>query len=172
MLTMDILKTSIDWTKAEVFSSMFFILFGGMFLSASFGFWQFGKTELSKAYAIPTLVAGTLVLLIGLGIFIQSYGRITGFETAYNTDASGFFASEIARAEKVLRDYNLAVFRIIPLIVAACAILFLFVEAPVWRASLVTTITLMGVVLLVDTNASARLDAYRDHLVQMKNQEN
>lgn len=167
---MDILKTSIDWTKAEVFSSTFFILFGCMFLSASFGFWQLGKTELAKAYVIPTLVAGALVLAIGLGICIQSYGRISGFETAYNTDTSGFIASEIARAEKVLGDYNLAVFRIIPIIVTACAILFLFVEVPVWRASLVTTITLMGLVLLVDTNASARLEAYRDHLVQFNNQ--
>lgn len=169
---MDILKTSIDWTKAEVLSSMFFILFGGMFLSASFAFWQIGKTELARAYVIPTLISGTLVLIIGLGISIQSYGRISSFETAFNADASGFIASEIARAEKVLGDYNLAVFRIIPIIVTVCAILFLFVEAPIWRASLVTTITLMGLVLLVDTNASARLDAYRDQLVQSYNQRN
>ncbi len=87
---MDILKTAIDWTKAEMLSSSFFILFGATFLLASYGFWHLGKTDVARAYVIPASVAGGLLLIIGVGIFVQSYGRITGFAQAYEADASAF----------------------------------------------------------------------------------
>ena len=50
----DILKTAIDWAKAEMFSAMFFTIFGLLFLIASVGFWHFGKTAMAKAYVIPS----------------------------------------------------------------------------------------------------------------------
>ena len=52
---MDILKTAINWAKAELFSTPFFILFGLVFMTASLGFWQLRKTDLTKAYIIPSL---------------------------------------------------------------------------------------------------------------------
>ena len=55
---MDILKTAMDWAKADVFSSTIFIIFGIVFIAASLGFWQLGKTEIAKAYIIPGMVAG------------------------------------------------------------------------------------------------------------------
>ena len=55
---MELIKLSVDWAKAEVFSSTFFILFGTLFIAASVGFWQVGKTDLARAYITPTLVAG------------------------------------------------------------------------------------------------------------------
>ena len=60
---MDLLKLSIEWAKAEVFSTRFFIFFSIGFLIASVGFWQLGKTDLAKAYVIPTLIAGILLLI-------------------------------------------------------------------------------------------------------------
>ena len=69
---MEILKTATDWAKAEVFSSTFFIIFGIAFVLASIGFWQLGKTDMAKAYIIPTLVAGSLLLTIGLGLFLST----------------------------------------------------------------------------------------------------
>ena len=56
----DILKTSIDWAKAEIFSSSFFALMGLLFILTSIGFWQLGKTGTAKAFIIPLLVAGSL----------------------------------------------------------------------------------------------------------------
>lgn len=67
---MDILKSAIDWAKAELFQHHFH-LFGVVFMVASLSFWQLGKTEIAKAYIIPTLVAGALLLIIGLGLFLQ-----------------------------------------------------------------------------------------------------
>ncbi len=158
---MDIVKTAVDWTKAEMLSSSFFVLFGAIFLTTSLGFWHLGKTEIAKAYIIPTLIAGTLLLIIGLGIFFQSQSRVTSFPAAHKADAVQFLTSEIKRADKVLNEYRIAVFRLIPLIVALCALLILVVEAPIWRAALITTIAMMAVILLIDTNANARLETYK-----------
>ena len=67
--TIEIIKKSIDWTKVEIFSSSFFILFGIVFVAVSVGFWQLGKNDLAKAYIIPTAVAGVLLLIIGIEVY-------------------------------------------------------------------------------------------------------
>ena len=79
---MDILRVSIDWTRAEMVSSSFFVVFGLLFVIGGFGFWQIGKTEMAKAYVLPTFIAGALFLIIGIGIFAQSYGRLSSFPIA------------------------------------------------------------------------------------------
>lgn len=165
---MDILKLATDWAKAEVFSTRFFILFAILFLTASFGFWQLGKTDLAKAYIIPTLVAGLLLLTIGLGLFFTNKSRITQFETAYNKDASAFVASEIARAESTLKEYTV-VFKVVPLIIIVAALLIIFINTPTWRAIGITTIAMMIVILLVDGTAHARIDDYYKQLTTASN---
>ena len=96
---MEILKLATEWAKAEVFSTRFFIFFAILLLIASIGFWQLGKSDIARAYIIPTLVAGVLLLTIGLGLFFTNKSRITEFDTAYNSDASAFVESEIVRAD-------------------------------------------------------------------------
>lgn len=64
----------------------------------------------------------------------------------------------------MLNEYRIAVFRVIPLIIDVCALAIPFFEAPLWRASLITTIAIMAVILVIDTNTSARLEAYRGQL--------
>ncbi len=166
---MNILKTATDWTKAEMLSSAFFILFGIGFLLAAFGFLQIGKTDTARAFVVPGTVAGILLLIIGGGIFVLSYGRIASFEAAYTMDPTAFVAAEFSRAESVLRSYETAVFWVMPMIVALSAALLPFVESPAWRAPLITTIAMMAVLLLVDTNASARLADYKTKLMQVAN---
>ena len=162
---MEILKTATDWAKAEVFSTTFFILFGIGFVAASIGFWQLGITDLAKAYIIPTLVAGVLLLTIGFGLFFTNKSRITQFEKAYNTDATAFVESELARAESTLKEYKTIVFTAIPLIIAACALVIIFVNTPIWRASMITTIAMLIVILLIDGTAHARIDNYNKQLI-------
>jgi len=168
---MDILKTATIWKEAEMLSSAFFIVVGLCFISASLGFWQLGKTDVAKAYIIPTLGAGALLLIIGLGIFLPSQARATSFPAADTTNASDFIASEIASAERVLSEYRIAVFWIIPLIIGVCALLILYFQSPLWQASLITIIAMMVVVLTIDTNANARLEAYKGQLLLAKKQE-
>ena len=77
---MDILKAATDWAKDELFSTPFFILAGALFLAISLGLWQVGKTDLARAYIIPMLVAGSLLAIIGFGLFFTNKARIAQFK--------------------------------------------------------------------------------------------
>ena len=165
---MDILKTATDWAKAELFSTPFFILFGVLFVLASVGFWQLGKTDMARAYIIPTLVAGLLLMTIGLGLFFTNKSRITQFETAYNKDKLAFVEAELVRAEATLKEYQNVVFTAIPIIIAVCAIGIMFFNTPTWRASLITIIAMLVVILLIDGTAYARIDNYNKQLISAK----
>ena len=168
---MYILKTATDWAKSELFSTPFFILFGIGFVAASIGFWQLGKTDLAKAYIIPTLVAGVLLMTIGLGLFFTNKARITQFEKAYNTDPSAFVQSELARAESTLKEYKNVVFTAIPLIIMAFALVLFFVNTPTWRAISITAMAMLIIILLIDGTAHARIEAYNKQLVLVEKQE-
>ena len=169
---MDILNSATEWAKAEVFSSRFFIFFAILFLVASIGFWQLGKTVVAKAYIIPTLIAGLLILAVGIGIFFANKSRITTFTEAYNENPTAFVQSEIVRTEKSMGEYSTIVFKIIPFIIIAAALCIVFVDKPLWRAISITTIAMMVVILYVDSNANARIEAYHKELVTIDNQKN
>ena len=163
---MEILKAATDWAKAEVFSARFFILFGIMFMAAAIGFWQLGKSEIAKAFVSPAAVAGVLLLTVGIGIFFANKSRITSFERDYNADPSAFVKSEIARTQKSMNEYKTIVFKVIPFIIAAAALTIVFVDKPMWRAICITTIAMMVVIMIVDSNANARILEYHEQLTQ------
>lgn len=160
---MELLKLATEWAKAEVFSTRFFILFAIGFLIASVGFWQLGKTDLAKAYIIPTLVAGILLLIIGSGLNYTNIQRVKQFEKDFNTDASAFYQSEIERSESTLKEYSV-VFKVIPILIIIAALLILFVNTPTWRAISITTIAMLIVILLVDGTAHSRIENYHKEL--------
>lgn len=161
---MDILKLANEWAKAEIFSSKFFILFGLVFLAGSIGFWQLAKTETARAFIYPTLVAGILILAVGIGLFFTNKSRLNNFASAYEADPVAFVQSEINRAEKTVAEFKTVVFTAIPIIIAIAALLLIFVDKPLWRAISITTIAMMAVILLVDSNSSTRIDDYRKQL--------
>ncbi len=161
---MELLKFATEWAKAEVFSTRFFILFAILFLMASIGFWQLGKTDIARAYIIPTLVAGILLLIIGLGLFYTNKSRIPQFEKAYQEDAPAFLASEFVRIDKALHEYRTIVFKYIPFIMIAASLVIVFIHKPVWRASAITTIAMMVVILLIDGTAHDRINNYKQQL--------
>ena len=165
---MEILKTATEWARDEVFSSVFFILIGAIFVLASIGFWQLGKTDVAKAFIYPTLVAGVLLLTIGLGLVFTNKARMASFAVAYESDASAFVQSEIDRTEKTMAEYQTVVFKVIPLIIVVAALLIVFVDKPVWRAISITTIAMMAGILLIDSNARDRVEAYNEQLVLVK----
>lgn len=165
---MDIIKASTDWAKAELFSTPFFVLFGLGFLIASVGFWQLGKTEMARAYIIPTLVAGTLLVIIGLGLFFTNKSRLANFPNEYKKDASAFVDAELVRADATLKEYKNVVFTAVPIIIIICSLIIMLVDKPIWRASMITIIAMVTVILLVDGTAHARVDAYNKELTSMK----
>jgi ABC-2 type transport system permease protein len=162
---MEILKASTDWAKDEVFSSKFLMLLGILFLLATIGFWQLGKTTTAKAFVLPIFVASLLILAGGVGLFITNKKRVTSFETAYYANPRAFVQSKIIRTEKSLNQYKIIVFKIIPLIIIVAALIIIFVDKPMWRAIGITTIATMVVILFVDGNANARIQAYHQRLL-------
>ena len=161
---MDIIKFATDWAKAEVFSARFFIFFALLLLAGSAGFWQLGKTEIARSFIVPALVTGILLLAVGVGIFYANKSRITSFQEAFEKDAAAFVQSEIQRTDKSLGEYRTIVFKVIPMIIVVAALLIVFFQNPTVRAASILTIGMMVVILLVDSNANARLQEYRAEL--------
>ncbi|QIE58043.1 hypothetical protein G5B37_00205 [Rasiella rasia] len=168
---MDVLKLSIEWAKAEVFSTRFFIFFAIGFLIASAGFWQLGKTDLAKAYIIPTLVVGILLLVIGSGTNYTNIQRVKQFEKDFNTDETAFYHSEIKRSKSTLKQFAF-VFKVVPILIIVAAFLILIINTPTWRAISVTTISMLIVILLIDGNAQSRIENYHKDLklLDLKNE--
>ncbi len=166
---MELLKLATEWAKAEVFSTRFFIFFAILFLIASVGFWQLGKTDLAKAYTIPMLVAGMLLLVIGSGLNYTNIQRVKQFEKDFNNNTTAFYQSEIERTESTLKEYTV-VFKVIPTLIIVASLLFLFINTPTWKAISITTIAMLIVILLVDGTAYSRIEAYNKELklVEMK----
>ena len=75
-------------------------------------------------------------------------------------------AAELERTESTLKEYENVVFTAIPIIIAACALLLLFVNLPIWRASVITAIAMLVVILWIDGTAHARIDKYNKQLQQ------
>lgn len=165
---MEILNTATDWAKDESFSSTFFLIFGLIFLLASLGFYQLGETKIANAFIIPTLVAGVLLVILGGGLVYANQVRIGEFPIAFQADAMAFVTSEFDRIEKIGQGYERIIYLFIPLIIIACAALLIFVDGPIWRASLITTIAFMIIIAIVDSNAAARGDIYLDALAEAK----
>lgn len=169
---MEIVDAANQWAKDEVFSSKIFILVGIMFLLASVGFWQTGITNVAKAYIYPTLVAGSLLFVAGMGFYFSNKSRLSSFEADYKKDPSAFIKAEITRTEKTMGEYQNIAFKVFPVIIAAVALLIVFVNKPTWHAIGVTTIALMICLIWVDSNANARIKAYHQQLVKESNRVN
>ena len=162
---MEILKTANDWAKAEIFASAFFVLFGLMFIAASIGFWQLGKTEIAKAYIIPTAIAGALLMFVGVGLMISNNIRLGEFPVAYEENISAFVDAEIARADRTFNAFENIVFKVLPTIMLICGVLLIFMTGPVWRAACTSTLIMFAIIMMIDTTASARLKDYKQKLV-------
>lgn len=89
---------------------------------------------------------------------------------AYHEDSVAFVKSEIARNEKSMSEFRSIVFKVIPFIIIAAALVIAFIDKPIWRASSITVIAMMVIILLVDSNANARLQEYHKKLQAVENQ--
>ncbi|MEZ4688330.1 MAG: hypothetical protein R3B47_20400 [Bacteroidia bacterium] len=56
----------------------------------------------------------------------------------------------------------------IPVIIVLASLLIVFVDKPVWRAASIATIAMMVVILSIDSNALARIEAYHKQLMSVE----
>lgn len=161
---MDIVKTASYWAQFEMLSATVFAAFGLAFLLVGVGFRLLGTTDLARGFVIPMLVAGRQLPVLGAGLFLLAQTRLAAIPTAFGRDPAAFVASALARTDKVLSDYRTAVFRVFPALIALCALLIPFLEGPIWRAGLITAIAMVTILILLDSNADARLRLYKAQL--------
>ena len=164
---MEIIKLSTDWAKAEVFSAKMVGLLTLVVFLTALGFWQLGKTPMAKSFVWPLLVAGLLLVAVSTGLYLANKPRIAQFETACKNDAAAFIQNEIARTAKSKHDLAL-VFKVLPSIIIVAALLIMFSQTPLWRAIGVTTILLMTLLMLIDSNTDARNTVYHQKLLTAK----
>ncbi len=164
---MEILKLSTDWARAEVFSAKMVGLLSLAVFLVALGFWQLGKTPMAKSFVWPLSVAGLLLVAVSAGLYFANKPRIAQFETAYKNDADAFIQSEITRTAKSKHDLAL-VFKVLPAIIIAAALLIMFSQTSLWRAIGVTTILLMTLLMFIDSNTDARNTAYHQNLLTAK----
>lgn len=164
---MEIIKLSTDWARAEVFSAKMVGLLSLMVFLVALGFWQLSKTPMAKSFVWPLLVTGLLLVTVSAGLYFANKPRIAQFEAAYKNDKAAFIQSEITRTAKSKHDLAL-VFKILPAIIIVAALLIMFSHAPLWRAIGVTTILLMTLLMLIDSNTDARNTAYHRELLTAK----
>src|SRR5258705_2845899 len=115
-LEMDILKLSIDWAKAEIFSAKISLLLSLLFFLAVIGFWQLGKTAMAKAFVFPMLVAGVLVVAVAAGFNFFKKPRVSPIGTACHIDKKAFIPAETERTAKSLHCPSLGFQKLAPYI--------------------------------------------------------
>ena len=111
------------------------------------------------------LVSGSLLMIIGIGLTYSNTVRLNSFEKAYDTDMQAFTATEMERVDKTMAEFELIVFKVIPIIIIFCALIFVFFDQSLSRAICLSFIGMMVVIMLVDTHSYMRLKEYKKQLV-------
>lgn len=164
---MNIIDISVAWAKGEVFSAKIVALISLFTLVCSLGFYLWGKTEVARAYWLPLTTAGVALVVIAIGLFSANNPRIESFQTQYKASPEAFIKAELERTAKSERDLNTIVFRVLPLIVVACAVGVIFIKGMHWRAWLTVMMVLTSFLMVLDSNTKARNMAYRQQLLKL-----
>jgi len=161
---MEIIKAAEDWAKAEMVSSIFFMLFGLAYLYASISFWKLGTTQLSKALIIPLLIAGGLLLSAGISFYLSSKSKLADFEKEYNENTSAIVKSEIKRTKSTIKTYQNVALKVFPAIIVVAALVYIFISIPMVRAICIGLIAFLSILILLDSQALKRMKTYHHQL--------
>ena len=159
---MDILKIATDWAKIELISNAVFVLASIIFLSVSFALQTYARESHFSTYSLPFLIAAILLLILGAGLFFSTWQHSINLE--FQQDKALFIQAELTRAEKTISQYKLAVYMIFPALgLISFCILLVFQNDQV-RASAVTSVIVLLILIIVDTAAKERLVKYTKDL--------
>jgi len=150
--------------KAEIVSSIFFMLFGVVYLLAALGFWQWGNSPLTKALVIPILIAGGLLLSAGVSFYLSNKSRLTSFETSYKATPSALIQAEIERTAQTMKTYENIALKVFPAIIVIAALLSIFISTPIIRAICIAIIAFLSVLVILDSQALKRIKTYHQQL--------
>ena len=159
---MDILKIATDWAKIELISNSVFVLASIIFLSVSFFLQICARESHFSTYSLPFLIAAILLLILGAGLLFSTWQHSTNLE--FQPDKALFIQAELTRAEKTISQYKLALYVIFPALgLISFCVLFVFQNDQV-RASAITSVIVLLILIIVDTAAKERLVKYTKDL--------
>lgn len=161
---MEIIRAATEWAKAEIVSSVFFMLFGLLYIVGSIGLWKFGNTPMTKALFIPLLVAGGLLLGAGVSFYLSSRAILTNLEIEYNANPAEWINSEIQRVESTKKTYENVAMKVFPAIIVVAVFVFFLVSNSTLRSISLAIIAFLVVLVLLDSQALKRIMVYHDKL--------
>ena len=159
---MDILKIATDWAKIELISNAVFVLASIIFLSVSFALQTYARESHFSTYSLPFLIAAILLLILGAGLFFSTWQHSINLE--FQQDKALFIQAELTRAEKTISQYKLAVYMIFPALGLISFCIVLVFQNDQVRASAVTSVIVLLILIIVDTAAKERLVKYTKDL--------
>ena len=121
---------------------------------------------IGAVHRIASRIDDRFILVAGALSSDPTRAAVSAQELGIDPTRSYAAFSEMARADKTVSGYQKAVQIYLPAIIAICALALLVVKTPNWQASMVAIIAMMAVIMLVDTNASTRMDDYQDKLAE------
>lgn len=167
---MEIIKAATEWAKAEVASSMIFMLFGLIYILGSIGFWKFGNTVLTKALVIPLLIAGGLLLSAGISFYLSNKSLLANFETDFNKNPVTVIEAESKRTASTINTYEKVALKVFPAIILVSALAAFFISNPIIRVISIAIIAFLSVLVLLDSLALKRMKTYHHQLEIAKQQ--
>lgn len=165
---MEILNAAITWTRAELTSSLFFMLFGIIYITTSIGLWQLGNSQLTKALIIPMLIAGGLLLSAGISFYFSNKTRLTNLETEFNVNPTEMISAEITRTATTIKTYENVALKVFPAIVVLAILLAIIISNPIVRAISIAVAAFLSVLILLDSQALKRIKTYHQQLELVK----
>lgn len=165
---MEIITAATNWAKAEITSSIFFMLFGVLYLAVSIGIKQMGTTALSKALFIPMLVAGGLLVIAGISFYFSNKSKLTNFESEFKADPTAMIEAEISITTKTIKTYENVALKVFPAIIGIAILIAIFVSNPIVRAICIAVIAFLSVLVLLDSQALKRMKTYHQQLELVK----
>ena len=163
---MEIITSSLQWCKGEIFEGRLYLLFGICVCILAFLYWKTGSTAFAKAMYLPFLLVGLIASGTGLGLIITNEKRINDYQQAFEASPSEFIVSEKERTEGFIKWYPHTMYGMSVLIITGIA-LFLFLPTANGRASGLAIILLGFSILFLDHFSEERAHRYHTQIISV-----
>ena len=163
---MEIITSSLQWCKGEIFEGRLYLLFGICVCILAFLYWKSGSTIFAKAMFLPFLLVGLIASGTGLGLIFTNEKRIADYQQAFDASPREFVVSEKVRTEGFIKWYPYTMYGMSALILAGIA-LFLFLPTATGRASGLAIILLGFSILFLDHFSEERAHRYHEKIIEV-----
>lgn len=166
-------KTDIEkYFNAEKNESLLFVLVGIAAIIAAVSFYFFLKTNFFKGAAIPLLLVGLLLGVVGFTVYKRSDADRIRNVYAYDLNPSELKQKEIPRMQTVMK--NFVIYRWVEIILAIAGVTLFFyyknnIELQFWKGFGLSLTIMALIALSADYFAEKRGDVYLQGMISFFN---